>query len=95
MGSLIKDIVKTATSEAVGKVADAYTEAKRLELEKERELQRIEEEKRKARHPIMVILIIASVVALGVVWVLHTIPLWKLLATIIIVPLLILFIKKL
>ncbi|MBQ6324830.1 MAG: hypothetical protein IJI26_02040 [Clostridia bacterium] len=101
-----KDLIKVATSEAAGKMADAYIENKRLgledkrlELEKEHERQKIEEKKREARWPIMIVLIILCIIALAIIWILpppeYGGRIGAVFGTIVLIPLLIYFIKKL
>ena len=100
---MLKKIIGGISSEAVGKIAettgkavDAYAEGKRLEHEKELEAQKIQEEKRTTRRPILTVLIAVCTIALLIVWVRPAdILAGKLFASIFLIPLIIYCIKKL
>lgn len=93
---MLKELIRAISGNAVDKVADAYTEAKRLEHEKELEQQRLEEEKRKSRRPVMITLIAICVIAIAVIWIKPAdILADKLFPSIILFPLLVFFIRML
>ena len=100
---MLRKIIGGISSEAIGKIADAtgkaadaYAEAQRLRHEQELEEQIIEAEKRKARRPVMIVLIILCVIAIAYVWIKPAEALiLPVLLTIVLLPLLIFFITRL